>query len=130
MFPGSSKGGGQSFVYPDVCKTPAPPAPFIPVPYPLDAPPLGAKKSNKTKLTGKALTRKTKMTRGDEAGTTRGGALVNRLQTLGFSRAGATLMVQGKPVESAGDQKLLHGILSGSSPAGMLSVNPNPFVSP
>jgi len=26
--------GGMSLVFPDVCKTPAPPAPFVPVPYP------------------------------------------------------------------------------------------------
>lgn len=26
--------GGQNFAMPDVCKTPAPPAPFVPVPYP------------------------------------------------------------------------------------------------
>lgn len=26
--------GGMSLVFPDVCKTPAPPAPFVPIPYP------------------------------------------------------------------------------------------------
>ena len=26
--------GGLSIVFPDVCKTPAPPAPFVPIPYP------------------------------------------------------------------------------------------------
>jgi hypothetical protein len=26
--------GGMNFAMPDVCKTPAPPAPFVPVPYP------------------------------------------------------------------------------------------------
>ena len=34
MFPATSKGGGGAFAFPDVCKTPAPPAPFTPVPYP------------------------------------------------------------------------------------------------
>jgi hypothetical protein len=29
-----AKSGGQSPVFPDVCKTPAPPAPPIPIPYP------------------------------------------------------------------------------------------------
>ena len=33
IFPASTKGGGQCFAFPDVCKTPAPPAPFVPVPY-------------------------------------------------------------------------------------------------
>ena len=35
MFPiKSSKGGGATISFPDVCKTPAPPAPFVPIPYP------------------------------------------------------------------------------------------------
>ena len=29
-----AKSGGQSPVFPDVCKTPAPPAPPVPIPYP------------------------------------------------------------------------------------------------
>ena len=34
MFPASSKEGGQCFGFPDVCLTPAPPAPPVPIPYP------------------------------------------------------------------------------------------------
>lgn len=34
MFPASTKGGGQCFAFPDVCKVPAPPAPPIPTPFP------------------------------------------------------------------------------------------------
>ena len=34
MFPASSKGGGQCMAFPDVCKVPAPPAPFVPTPFP------------------------------------------------------------------------------------------------
>ena len=34
MFPASTREGGKCFAFPDVCKTPAPPAPFVPVPYP------------------------------------------------------------------------------------------------
>ncbi len=26
--------GGVTIAFPDVCKTPAPPAPFVPIPYP------------------------------------------------------------------------------------------------
>jgi hypothetical protein len=116
MFPATKKSKEDAFfLYPDVCKTPAPPAPFIPVPYPLDAPPLGARKSSKTKLNRKGVAVMKKMARssGDEAGTL-GGALVGRLQTLGFSKGGAKLMVQGKPVVMGADVKLLHGFLSGS----------------
>lgn len=32
--PVTSKGGGATVGFPDVCKTPAPPAPFAPIPYP------------------------------------------------------------------------------------------------
>jgi hypothetical protein len=34
MMPASTKAGGVYFGMPDVCKTPAPPAPPIPIPYP------------------------------------------------------------------------------------------------
>ena len=30
----ANKSGGQSVAFPDVCKVPAPPAPFVPIPYP------------------------------------------------------------------------------------------------
>jgi Domain of unknown function (DUF4150) len=33
MFPVATAGGGQCIAFPDVCKTPAPPAPPVPVPY-------------------------------------------------------------------------------------------------
>ncbi len=33
MFPKAKK-GGTTIAFPDVCKTPAPPAPFVPIPYP------------------------------------------------------------------------------------------------
>ncbi len=34
MFPRATKAGGSTIAFPDVCKTPAPPAPFVPIPYP------------------------------------------------------------------------------------------------
>jgi hypothetical protein len=34
IFPASSKGGGICIAFPDVCKMPAPPAPFAPIPFP------------------------------------------------------------------------------------------------
>jgi hypothetical protein len=116
MFPKASKSGGQThFIYPDVCKTPAPPAPFVPVPYPPSAPPLGgAKRSRKTKVTGNSVSKFT-VSSGDEAATQGGRVLSYRLQTLGFSKQGAMLMVQGKPVVMASDQSVLRGILSGSN---------------
>ncbi len=34
MMPASTKAGGVAFAMPDVCLTPAPPAPPVPIPYP------------------------------------------------------------------------------------------------
>ena len=34
MFPSATKLGGSTIAFPDVCKTPAPPGPFAPIPYP------------------------------------------------------------------------------------------------
>jgi hypothetical protein len=97
------------------------------VPYPASAPPIGgAKKSRKTKLTGKSLSKFTPSP-GDEAGTQKGLVLADRLQTLGFSKEGATLMVRGQAVVKASDQTVLRGILSGSSPTGV-SVHAKPIV--
>lgn len=135
MFPTNTKGGGAIMLFPDVCKVPAPPAPFIPVPYPNQAPPKltgGSKQKVQTKsvkkktkagvgMKGKVGGMKSNVSRsfGDEAGTlkgmastSQGQALVHRLQTQGFSGAGAKLMVEGQPVESSSDQILLRSILS------------------
>lgn len=127
MFPASSKGGGQSLVFPDVCKTPTPGGP-IPVPYPNSAPPKlrgGNKKQTQAKK-GKAKTKGAKKvammkSSGDEAGTMKGVVspsqremVMHRLQTQGFSRDGAKLMSKGKPVNAAADQIILRSLLSRS----------------
>ncbi|NQT85311.1 DUF4150 domain-containing protein, partial [bacterium] len=44
-FPASTKGGGNTFVAPDVMKVPAPPAPFAPMPFPNAADVSGGKKT-------------------------------------------------------------------------------------
>jgi hypothetical protein len=70
MFPASSKSGGFTVAFPDVCKTPAAPGP-IPIPYPNIAQTAKAKQSaTKVKLQGKAVTQKSTFSRsaGDEAG--------------------------------------------------------------
>ncbi len=60
MMPASSKKGGQCFAFPDVCKTPAPPAPFVPIPYPNIGTTTGTKAGSKekTKTTTKTKTGK------------------------------------------------------------------------
>lgn len=76
IFPMSSKGGGQAFGMPDVCLTPAPPGPPVPVPYPNTAMINQASKtSTKVKVCGKpACNLKTEVPRtsGDEAGLNKG----------------------------------------------------------
>jgi len=49
MFPASTKkGSGPCIAFPDVCKTPAPPAPFVPIPYPNSQLEENLKKANET----------------------------------------------------------------------------------
>jgi hypothetical protein len=115
-------GSGKAVaVFPDVCKIPAPPAPFIPIAYPSTAPPLPAGKVQTKAQTRAVLTKDSvySSATGDEAGTLKGMSstnagitMMNELQTLGFSQAGAKLMVEGKPVETAQDQMLLYSILA------------------
>ncbi|MGJ8680384.1 PAAR-like domain-containing protein [Paraglaciecola sp.] len=74
MFGISTKGGGMSNAMPDVCKTPAPPAPPIPIPYPNIASFTQANPgtcSKKVKVLNQAVVSKDTiitMTSGDEAG--------------------------------------------------------------
>ncbi|MBZ0120572.1 MAG: DUF4150 domain-containing protein [Sandaracinaceae bacterium] len=78
MFPASTNGGGICNAFPDVCKTPAPPAPFAPIPYPNIGQCTQAKGStcsSKVKiLNKKTFTKQTELSRsmGDEAGTLKG----------------------------------------------------------
>lgn len=78
MFPASTKGGGMCFGFPDVCKTPAPPAPFVPIPYPNFAPPMMASGGTCAKkveiMNMKAMKSSSEVSRsnGDEAGTLKG----------------------------------------------------------
>lgn len=78
MFPATTNGGGMSMSFPDVCKTPAPPAPFVPIPYPnisQCSQSKGSTCSSKVKiLNKKTCTKKTEVSRsqGDEAGTLKG----------------------------------------------------------
>jgi hypothetical protein len=54
MFPASSKGGGSCAGFPDVCKVPAPPAPFVPTPFPnLSQVTMASGTSSKVKICGK-----------------------------------------------------------------------------
>ncbi|MBK8256854.1 MAG: DUF4150 domain-containing protein [Polyangiaceae bacterium] len=76
MLPASTKAGGTCFAMPDVCLTPAPPAPPVPVPYPNTAQMAAANGAVTTVLVENKETvaegAKIPNSSGDEAGTNGG----------------------------------------------------------
>ena len=77
--------GGLSTVFPDVCKTPAPPAPTpIPIPYPnigkSSDTTKGAKKVKTDKMMPMVKGAKYMMSTGDEAGTAGGGVISSKFK--------------------------------------------------
>lgn len=101
IFPGSTKGGGQCLAVPDVCLTPAPPAPPVPIPYPNTGMVNQAKKtSTKVKFAGKeVVTKKSEMSRsmGDEAGVNKGVMSGMNMGKVVFKKGSAKVKVQGQP---------------------------------
>lgn len=75
IFPASTKGGGICLAFPDVCKMPGPPGPFVPVPYPNIAKTAQEAQVSKTKFSQKQVAVKASQvgrTQGGEAGTMKG----------------------------------------------------------
>ncbi|MBL7189108.1 MAG: DUF4150 domain-containing protein [Phycisphaerae bacterium] len=100
--PVATKAGGICFAFPDVCNTPAPPAPPIPIPYPnigqlSDA--TGV--STDVKVGGNLVILKgsiIKNTTGDEAGSVGGvlsGSIVGKVE---FETASETVKINGDKV--------------------------------
>lgn len=100
IFPASTKGGGQCFAMPDVCLTPAPPAPPVPVPYPNTGMVNQAKKtSTKVKFAGKeVVTKKSEMSRsmGDEAGLNKGVMSGMNMGKVSYKKCSAKVKIQGQ----------------------------------
>jgi len=100
IFPASTKGGGQCFAMPDVCLTPAPPAPPVPVPYPNTGMVNQAKKtSTKVKFSGKeVVTKKSEMSRsmGDEAGVNKGVMSGMNMSKVTFKKGSAKVKIEGQ----------------------------------
>ena len=75
---------GTSIAFPDVCQTPAPPAPFVPIPYPNIAMSSDtAKGSKKVKMDGNPVCTKDSnfsMSTGDEAGSAGGGIVSSKIK--------------------------------------------------
>jgi len=101
IFPASTKGGGQCFAMPDVCLTPAPPAPPVPIPYPNTGMVNQAKKTaKKVKFAGKeVVTKKSEMSRsmGDEAGVNKGVMSGMNMNKVAFKKGSSKVIVQGQP---------------------------------
>lgn len=100
IFPASTKGGGNCFAMPDVCLTPAPPAPPVPTPYPNTGMVNQAKKtSKKVKFKGKeVVTKKSEISRsmGDEAGVNKGVMSGMNMGKVLFKKGSSKVKVQGQ----------------------------------
>jgi len=96
MFPGSTKKkkGGVSLAFPDVCKTPAPPAPFVPIPYPNIQ--IASKNLKSASVKIKNFKVNFDKKQGDEAGTAKGiAASITKVVAI-FSAHSSAVKVTGK----------------------------------
>ncbi len=102
MLPGSTKGGGMAQGFPDTCKTPAPPAPPVPVPYPNIGQLTSAQKtSTKVKfVSAEVVTVKSEipMSQGDEAGVAGGVVSGANMQKVLFKKGSAKVSAEGQAV--------------------------------
>ncbi len=99
IFPASTKGGGQCFAMPDVCLTPAPPAPPIPIPYPNTGMVNTAKKTSKVKFVGKeVVTKKSEMSSsmGDEAGVNKGVMSGMNMSKVVYKKCSSKVKIEGQ----------------------------------
>lgn len=126
MFPASCKAGGQCFAFPDVCKTPAPPAPFVPIPYPNIAmvnQADGGSCSSKVKIVGKAAVikgTKIPMSSGDEGGTAGGGMISSKFKgDAEFKKGSSTVKVEGKELCHLTSMVGQNGGSNANMPAGV-----------
>ncbi len=104
MFPVSTTMNGNCLAVPDTCKTPAPPAPPIPTPYPnmgmlmQATPPTCSKKVKVMAMPVVLLGTKIPMTSGDEAGVA-GGVVSGTIKgPVMFTKGSAKVSVEGQPV--------------------------------
>lgn len=124
MFPASTNGGGQCFAFPDVCKVPAPPAPFVPVPFPnigMLTQAKGSSCSSKVKIKGKkTVTKKTEISRtsGDEAGTLKGMVSGTNMDKAKYSTGVSKVKVEGNDIVNQ-LKPSMHNGASANAPPGM-----------
>lgn len=126
MFPGSTKQGGMCAAGGgapiDVCKIPAPPAPFAPAPFPnmvQCAAASGA--STKVKFCNSpALTKSSNFSssQGDEAGTLKGMVAPFNMSKVEYKMASSKVKCQGKPVVTV-TKMTAHNGASPNAPPGL-----------
>lgn len=99
--------GGMSIAFPDVCKTPAPPAPPVPIPYPNIGMASDTSKGPKKVKTDKKMpmTKGAKYSRssGDEAGTLGGIISSSNMKECEFLMYSFDVKFEGKNVCRMGD---------------------------
>jgi len=122
IFPASTKGGGTCFAMPDVCLTPAPPAPPVPIPYPNTGMVNQAKKTaSKVKFSNKeVVTMKSEMSRsmGDEAGVNKGVMSGMNMGKVTYKKESSKVKVEGQDCIHLTSMSAHNGA-SANMPAGM-----------
>ena len=101
MFPAATKAGGVCLGLPDVCNTPAPPGPPVPIVYVNKGDANQAlKASSKVKFAGKeAITQRSEIPRssGDEAGVTGGLKSATFMLSIIWVKGSSKEKIQGQP---------------------------------
>lgn len=125
MFPGSTKGGGQCLVFPDVCKVPAPPAPPIPTPFPNIGMVNQAKKTTKkVKIKNKkCVTKKSELSRtsGDEAGTLKGMISSTNMDKMKWGKHSGKVKFEGANVVRSLDMTKHNGSNANAPPGAQIA---------
>ncbi|WP_028215198.1 DUF4150 domain-containing protein [Paraburkholderia mimosarum] len=102
-----TKAGGQCMAVPDVCKTPAPPAPPVPTPYPnMGMPPMGNPATTTVLIAGMPALNKSSeipMTSGDEAGVAGGVVSSKVMGKVQFANGSRTVKLEGSPAVRLSD---------------------------
>lgn len=105
--PVTTKQGGICFAFPNVCLTPAPPGPPVPIPYPsIGQLNTAHDTANKVKAGGfEVVTTKSKIdnTTGDAAGTSGGVTSGTFGKAVEFTKGSASVFAQGDAVVRLGD---------------------------
>jgi len=126
MLPGSTKNGGSCAAGGgapvDVCKIPAPPAPFAPSPFPnLVQCPTASGASSKVKFcNGNVLTKSSSFSssQGDEAGTLKGMVSPFQMGKVQYKSGSSKVKAEGKPVVTV-TKPTQHNGASANAPVGL-----------